>query len=726
MEVSTVDIHNEVSDLTTVDSGLYQHLVRLLGLSSRDRDISILVGYRQKIATLAVRDAWSQDSFIEDYVRRTDLDLYVVFGKLLRENPSAPLNPTIFGVSPRATRMPPILFPLYPVSQRANEITIASEIPGLNRLLSRPDFRFLNEFWGVERLNAVWAEPAHLREVIRRADTHITFARNSAPPPRDASNGGVPWIALDGTSPSDKINQWFSPALQRKYSAVPVYAGKRILTLAVSKLLDPRLKAEIEGALRHRFAIQQVMADESALKRFITASESRAINTSGIVQAMLSVERSGRCSENLEVIQADKLHQSSGHSREDEHAVIKFVHSILYKAVDMSASDIMFQEYPHRLRVRYKLDGDWFDENGDFPGHISKQVISRIKVISGLEIQYVRVPQDGSFPIKIGDQRYDFRVNTSYHAQGEQAVLRLQRDHRSIYALDALGMPDRYVQAIEEMMNGDNGLLILCGPTGSGKTTTIYSILKSLDAVKNNILTAESPIEIFIENISQTQIDEHGPYDYATWARGILRQAPDIVMMGEIRDEESVDALMRLSSSGHRAISTLHTNSVCEVPNRFQMFKAQPFMVADALKMAISQRLVKKICPRCYVEEPVPARARLSALGIDPKWLEGVSTLRRRRRCEFCRNTGVSGRKPIFEMLVVDDEIKAAIQERTPAAHLKKLMSHKGESTIFEKAVREAGAGVISLDEACKFRDQIGQLIAHEIISSPDSLGFDD
>jgi type II secretory ATPase GspE/PulE/Tfp pilus assembly ATPase PilB-like protein len=138
----------------------------------------------------------------------------------------------------------------------------------------------------------------------------------------------------------------------------------------------------------------------------------------------------------------------------------------------MGASDIMFQEYPHRLRVRYKLDGDWFDEIGDFPGHISKQVISRIKVISGLEIQYVRLPQDGSFPIKIGDQRYDFRVNTSYHAQGEQAVLRLQRDHRRVRALAELGMPSQYAQAIGEMMNGDNGLLILCGPTGSGNTRT--------------------------------------------------------------------------------------------------------------------------------------------------------------------------------------------------------------------------------------------------------------
>ena len=697
-------------ELLALDALLFRHLAHLLGLHAGSSDFGLLLSYSQRMANMAVADVWAQNSFLEEYAQKTDLDLNLVFAKLLRENTGAPINPVIFGHSPATNRVPPLIFPLLPISQRADEVTIVSSIPGLNRLLEKEDLRCLNEFWGVERVNAVWAEPGHLREVIRRISSQINFTRNVTTSLGDIHNGGVPWIALDSIPPSDKINQWFSPALQRKYHAIPVYAGKRNLTLAAAKLLDPRLKAEIEGALRHRFVIQQVLADDAAVKRFVTASESRAINTSGIVQAMLSVERAGRTAENLEVIQADNLHQRGGRNREDEQAVIKFVHSILYKAVDMSASDIMFQEYPHRLRIRYKLDGDWFDENGDFPGHISKQVISRIKVISGLEIQYVRLPQDGSFPIRIGDQRYDFRVNTSYHAQGEQAVLRLQRDHRTIGTLQELGMPHRYAEAVTTMMNGDNGLLILCGPTGSGKTTTIYSILKSLDAVKNNILTAESPIEIFIENIGQTQIDEDGPYSYAMWARGILRQAPDIVMMGEIRDEESVDALMRLSSSGHRAISTLHTNSVCEVPNRFLMFKAQPFMIADALKLAISQRLVKKICPRCYLEEPIPVASRLQALGIDPEWLAGIPVLRRGRGCDFCRQTGVSGRKPIFEMLVVDDDVKIAIQERAPAAYLKKLMTAKGEQNLFEKAIREAGAGVISLEEASKFRDQPSHL----------------
>jgi type IV pilus assembly protein PilB len=464
-------------------------------------------------------------------------------------------------------------------------------------------------------------------------------------------------------------------------------------------------KAEIEGALRHRFSVQQVLADPVSLQRFISTSESKAINTAVIVRAMIGLDRQVRDVDPLEIIQADKLQESRFRSEVDEQAVVKFVHSILYKGVDLGASDITFQEFPQRLRVRYKVDGDWFDENGEFPGHIAKRVISRIKVISGLEIQYMRLPQDGTFPIKIGDQRYDFRVNTSYQSQGEQAVLRLQRDQRHVRSLPELGMPDRYVNAIDDLMNGDNGLLILCGPTGSGKTTTIYSILRSIDALKNNVLTAESPIEVLLENISQTQIDDDGPYSYAIWARGILRQAPDIVMMGEIRDEESVDALMRLSSSGHRAISTLHTNSVCEVPNRFFLFRAQPFMVADSLKMAISQRLVKKVCPRCYIEESIPSEARLIRIGIRPDWLSEATALRRGRRCDFCRQTGVSGRKAIFEALIVDDEVKAAIQDQAPTVQLRRILEAKGEATLFEKAVREAAAGVISLEEACKFRE---------------------
>jgi type II secretory ATPase GspE/PulE/Tfp pilus assembly ATPase PilB-like protein len=682
---------------------LHFHLARLLGI--RESDLGFLLEHIETCDAANPMAIWQADSLLERYSRGFDLELGSILSKLIRDGALTPFDPTLLRFSPDGVRIPALAVPLLPVARAAAEVTVASSIPGLDTLLQQPEFQVLNSFWGVPKLTAVWCEPDHLRQVLYQVADTLDLSPSQVRLTAEIGNGGTPWINLDEVSPSGKVNHWFSPTLQRRYGACPVYCGRRRLTLAVEKLLRPNVKAEIEGALRHRFTVQQVLVNGEALERFITTSESMAISASGILRSMSALDQADRKNERLEVIHADSLQHSSHRYRNDEEAVIKFVHSILYKGVELGASDIMFQEFPSQLRVRYKVDGDWFDQEGEFPGHIAKQVISRIKVISGLEIQYVRLPQDGTFPIKIGDQRYDFRVNTTYQAQGEQAVLRLQRDERSVKSLSELGMPSHYVDVIRDLMEGDHGLLILCGPTGSGKTTTIYSILRSVDAVRNNVLTAESPIEVFLDNISQTQVDDDGPYGFAMWARGILRQAPDVVMMGEIRDEESVEALMRLSSSGHRAISTLHTNSACEVPNRLFLFRAQPFMVADSLKLAISQRLVKKLCPRCAIEEALPPEERLVRLGIKPEWLAGVNSVRRGRKCDFCRKTGVSGRKAIFEALIVDDEVKIAIQERAPALHLQRILERRGEASLFEKAVRAAAAGVISLEEACKFRD---------------------
>jgi type II secretory ATPase GspE/PulE/Tfp pilus assembly ATPase PilB-like protein len=691
---------------------LHFQVARLLGI--RENELRFLLEHIESSDATNPMAIWQTDSLIERYSKNFDLELGSILSKLIRDSALTPFDPTLLRFSPNGLRMPALSVPLLPVARTLNELTVASSVPGLDGLLRQPEFQVLNAFWGVPKLTAVWCEPDHLRHVLNLVTDNLDLTPSNIRLGTEITNGGTPWINLDEVSPSGKVNHWFSPTLQRRYAACPVYCARRRLTLAVERLLPPNVKAEIEGALRHRFSVQQVLADGEALERFITTSESMAISASGILRSMSALDQADKKNERLEVIHADSLQQSSHRYRNDEEAVIKFVHSILYKGVELGSSDIMFQEFPQQLRVRYKVDGDWFDQEGDFPGHIAKQVISRIKVISGLEIQYVRLPQDGTFPIKIGDQRYDFRVNTSYQTQGEQAVLRLQRDQRGVKSLVDLGMPLHYISAIKDLMEGDHGLLILCGPTGSGKTTTIYSILRSVDAVKNNVLTAESPIEVFLENISQTQVDDDGPYSFAMWARGILRQAPDVVMMGEIRDEESVEALMRLSSSGHRAISTLHTNSACEVPNRLFLFRAQPFMVADSLKLAISQRLVKKLCPRCVIEEPLPTEERLVRLGIKPEWLTGVKSVSRGRKCDFCRKTGVSGRKAIFEALIVDDEVKIAIQERAPAVHLQRLLERRGEASLFEKAIREAAAGIISLEEACKFRE-VGSLSAGSV-----------
>ena len=468
---------------------LHFHAARLLGI--RESELRFLLEHIESCDATSPMTIWQADSLIERYSKSFDLELGSILSKLIRDSALTPFDPTLLRFSPNGVKMPALAVPLLPVARTLNEVTIASSIPGLDALLQQPEFQGLNVFWGVPKLTAVWCEPDQLRQVLNLIADNLDLTPSNVRLVTEITNGGPPWINLGEVSPSGKVNHWFSPTLQRRYSACPVYCARRRLTLAVEKLLPPKVKAEIEGALRHRFSVQQVLADGEALERFITTSESMAISASGILRTMSALDHADRKNERLEVIHADSLQQSSHRYRNDEEAVIKFVHSILYNGVELGASDIMFQEFPQQLRVRYKVDGDWFDQEGDFPGHIAKQVISRIKVISGLEIQYVRLPQDGTFPIRIGDQRYDFRVNTSHQAQGEQAVLRLQRDERSVKSLADLGMPAHYVNAIKDLMEGDHGLLILCGPTGSGKTTTIYSILRSIDAVKNNVLTAE-------------------------------------------------------------------------------------------------------------------------------------------------------------------------------------------------------------------------------------------
>jgi type II secretory ATPase GspE/PulE/Tfp pilus assembly ATPase PilB-like protein len=688
-----------------LDFALLQQICDALGCYSGSQDYLEILSELERSQRKGLLTAWRQNGPLERYCRKYELDPVPVYTTLLQEWPAACVDLSVIGFIGPVQPIPPLLTPLLPICKREGEITVASYVPGINRLLEKPQFVVLNAFWGVERINAVWADPEDLRTALE-APRGVDRNECKSQIKRDqVANGGMPWVDLSGVTSSAKLNQWFSPTLQRRFQACPIYRAHKTITLAVTAALSAPVKAEIEGILRHRFSVQTVLADAEPIRKLVTTAESRSINPLGMVEAISVSDHRSRQTDVLEVIHADRLARAGRTIAEADQAVIRFVQSILYKAVDLGASDIMFQEFPERLRVRYKVDGEWFDEQGQFPAHVAKQVISRVKVISGLEIQFVRVPQDGTFPIKIGDQRYDFRVNTSYHAQGEQAVLRLQRDHRSVKSLADLDVPEHHIRAIDHVMHGDHGLLVLCGPTGSGKTTTIYSILNSLDATSNNILTAESPIEVFLPDISQTQIDDESPYNFATWARGILRQAPDVVMMGEIRDEESLDALMRLSSSGHRAISTLHTNSAAEVPSRFFVFGAQPFMVADSLKLVLAQRLVKRVCPRCAIEEPVPTEERLCRLGIPPDWLPLDSIIRRGRACDLCRHTGIRGRKAIFEALIVDQEVQAAIQDRAPTREFRRIMASRGEPTLFQAAVAEAAKGIITIEEACKFRE---------------------
>jgi hypothetical protein len=301
---------------------ILEHLAKLLGLSESRSDVSIISDFFASEISLEPIVRWQRESFLEWYAGKTDLDLNVLLGKMVRDHPVTPFDSGLLGASPKNIQIPPLTVPLVPVSRRDSEVSVASWIPGLEVLLDRREFELLNQFWGVRRIGVVWSEPAPLRETIKQFINAIDLRPTDRRIEGEIKNGGIPWIDLDGMTPAEKINHWFSPVLQRRYQACPVYCGKRLLTLAVAKPIDPLTKAEIEGALRHRFSVQQAFADPIPLQRFISASESKAINTAGIVRAMIDLDRQTRDADPLEIIQADKLQESRVRSEADEQAVI--------------------------------------------------------------------------------------------------------------------------------------------------------------------------------------------------------------------------------------------------------------------------------------------------------------------------------------------------------------------------------------------------------------------
>jgi type II secretory ATPase GspE/PulE/Tfp pilus assembly ATPase PilB-like protein len=471
----------------------------------------------------------------------------------------------------------------------------------------------------------------------------------------------------------------------RSISAVPLYRAENIVTVLAAKRLTPQIVGRIQQTLRTTATIFQVRGDEAAIDHLIERTETDNIDPSRIFRG------------------ATKTTQQSG-ANDLETEAVRVVSTCLLKAVKMRSSDIIFAETPDMLRVRYKVDGGWMDEPGGLPLAVAKEVINHIKMRSHLDISITKVDQDGLLLRDFGGERYTFRVNTSQDIGGQKAVLRVQPKFDTIVSLEEYGMPQSYVDAIDQTLTGSSGLIILCGPTGCGKSTTIYSILRRIDPTFLNIVTIEDPVEIVVPLISQRSIDRAAGETFASWTRGLLRKAPCIAVVGEMRDQETVETVMSVATSGHRIISTLHTASAWTIPSRILDLGAQRFYVSQTLSVGISQRLVKMLCPKCQVQVPVPAAERLVRMGLDPERFEGVTHLTKARGCPYCHGRGSYGRRAIFEAMLVDDEIREAIEEGATSLDLRNISARRGEQTIFDKALAEALAGRISMQEACTTR----------------------
>ena len=359
--------------------------------------------------------------------------------------------------------------------------------------------------------------------------------------------------------------------------------------------------------------------------------------------------------------------------------VIQLVNLLLFEAVKAKASDLHIQPYEQEVVVRQRIDGVLFDMK-PIPKHLQDEVASRFKVIGGMNIAERRLPQDGRSTVRLGDRVIDLRMSSVPTSCGERIVVRLLDKSAELYSLEDIGMDKYTLERFRDLIGVEHGLILLTGPTGSGKTTTLYAALQQIDATQRNIMTLEDPIEFQLPGISQMQVNPRKGMTFASGLRSVLRQDPDVIMVGEIRDQETAVMAIQSALTGHLVFSTLHTNDAASAVTRLMDLGIEPYLVASSVVGVMAQRLVRRVCTQC--KQPyVPDDEHWQRLGFDTSGTD-TSQIAQGDGCDACRQTGYRGRVGLFELMPVDETLRDLIQNREPAGAIKDIAVKSGMRTL--------------------------------------------
>lgn len=383
-------------------------------------------------------------------------------------------------------------------------------------------------------------------------------------------------------------------------------------------------------------------------------------------------------------------------SKDSDAPIIRMVHQLIHEAVRRRASDIHLEPLERRFRVRYRIDGVLIEV--DSPAkRLQLALISRVKIMANISIAEKRVPQDGRIQVNLAGKQLDLRVSSLPTAHGESIVMRILDKEGLRLGLPELGFYGDDQREFERLIASPDGIILVTGPTGSGKTTTLYGCLHHLNQPDRKIITVEDPVEYQLTGINQVPVRAEIGMTFASALRAMLRQAPNIVMVGEIRDPETADIAINASLTGHLVFSTLHTNDAPSAVTRLIDIGTKPFLVAASLRATMAQRLVRRVCPHC-ARPYTPDARELLALGATPEQLEGA-TFRRGAGCEHCNGTGYRGRMGIFEIFLISDDIRAMIYENASAARLRARARQDGMRTMREDGIRKVLAGLTTIEE---------------------------
>jgi type IV pilus assembly protein PilB len=507
-----------------------------------------------------------------------------------------------------------------------------------------------------------------------------------------AESLGVDYVNLSGFEVPNETLRLIPAGLAQLHRAFPLGLSDNTIQVALADPLNPQSAEDLRFALGKE--IQIIVAPIYQIEDLIKKHYGTDVASMEEILAQLggSVEFGGPDTGTIDLKNLE--------AEANATPIIRYVDLILYQAIQDRASDIHFEPFETEFKIRYRVDGALY-EMAPPPRHLALPVISRVKVMANLNIAERRLPQDGRIQKNIAGRQVDLRVSTLPTQFGESVVLRVLDRTTVNLNLEALGMPPRIYEYICRTIEKPNGIFIVTGPTGSGKTTTLYAALNKINTVDTKVLTAEDPVEYDIEGIIQVPINDNIGLTFARVLRAFLRQDPDRIMVGETRDLETAQIAIQASLTGHLVLSTLHTNDAPGAVTRLVDMGVEPFMISASLEGVLGQRLIRKICPEC--KSPYePSEAVLLQLGLAPNEI-GDKSFYYGKGCDRCNNTGYRGRKGIYELLDITDPIRELINQRAPSVVLKQKAIELGMTTLREDGMRSIYEGETTIEEVLKY-----------------------
>ncbi len=506
-----------------------------------------------------------------------------------------------------------------------------------------------------------------------------------------------------GTEVVNLDNIEFTPGLlatipggtARMYQCVPVEDYGSSLRIAMANPMNPSVIDEISYIVRKE--VQPVVADAKTIEKIINKHYGE--ESEGVDDILKELGADSDLAKGVSEAAGSDDANAMG-DLANEVPIVRFVNLVLFQAIQDRASDIHFEPFEDEFKIRYRVDGALYEMSPP-PKHLALPVISRIKVMANLNISERRLPQDGRISFPIAGKQIDLRVSSLPTQFGESMVLRVLDRSAVNLDLEALNLPKYVSEYINEAILQPNGIFIVTGPTGSGKTTTLYSCLRKVNAIDTKLLTAEDPVEYDIEGIMQVAINEAVGMTFGKALRAFLRQDPDIIMVGEMRDLETSQIAVQASLTGHLVLSTLHTNDAPGAVTRLIDMGVEPFLISSTLMAVLAQRLVRTVCKKCRTPFE-PTENQLSLLNLSPHDI-GDKVFYYGRGCSNCNDTGYKGRRGIFELLACTDPIRNLINERAPAVVVRQKAVELGMVTLREDGLRGIFEGDTTIEEVVKY-----------------------